>query len=351
MLDNELDELLNSGENENAHAENTDHHKRKSLGRGLGALLGDDDLTAEDVLLASDSQPAAVPADTEISVSSIVPGKYQPRTEFDEEALNALTESIKEKGVLQPLLVRKKDDKYEIIAGERRWRAAQKAGLEKLPVIIKDLDDKEVLEVALVENLLRENLSAIEEAEGFQRLIDEFSHTQEALSQIVGKSRSHIANTLRLLSLPDSIKEMVKEGKLSAGHARCLIGLENAEELAKTIIQKDLSVRQVEDLVNRLKTKGDKPKEKKSVKKNEDLEAIEKDLKKSLGLRIKITPSKQGGGKVVLQYASVAELDMIVDILENKRKNSLSSENQASVQAPAAAPAGNSEKFTIKVVD
>lgn len=350
MLDNELDELLNSGENENSHTENPEHHKRKSLGRGLGALLGDDDLTAEDVFLTSDSA-AGSHADVEIPVSSIIPGKYQPRTEFDEEALNALAESIKEKGVLQPLLVRKKDDKYEIIAGERRWRAAQKAGLKKLPVIIKELDDKEVLEVALVENLLRENLSAIEEAEGFQRLIDEFSHTQEALSQIVGKSRSHIANTLRLLGLPDSIKEMIKEGKLSAGHARCLIGLENAEELAKTIIQKDLSVRQVEELVNRLKEKGGKTEEKKSAKKNEDLEAIEKDLKKSLGLRIKITPSKQGGGKVVLQYASVAELDMIVDILENKRKNSLNPENQVSAQTSVAAPAGNSEKFTIKVVD
>ena len=350
MLDNELDELLNSGENENSHTENTEHHKRKSLGRGLGALLGDDDLTAEDVFLTADS-PAGSHTDIEIPVSSIVPGKYQPRSEFDEEALNALAESIKEKGVLQPLLVRKKDDKYEIIAGERRWRAAQKAGLEKLPVIIKDLNDKEVLEVALVENLLRENLSAIEEAEGFQRLIDEFSHTQEALSQIVGKSRSHIANTLRLLSLPDSIKEMIKEGKLSAGHARCLIGLENAEELAKTIIQKDLSVRQVEELVNRLKEKGDKTEEKKSVKKNEDLETIERDLKKSLGLRIKITPSKQGGGKVVLQYASVAELDMIVDILENKRKNNVNPENQMSARTSAAAPAGNSEKFTIKVVD
>ncbi len=350
MLDNELDELLNSGENENSHTENTEHHKRKSLGRGLGALLGDDDLTAEDVFLTADS-PAGSHTDIEIPVSSIVPGKYQPRSEFDEEALNALAESIKEKGVLQPLLVRKKDDKYEIIAGERRWRAAQKAGLEKLPVIIKDLNDKEVLEVALVENLLRENLSAIEEAEGFQRLIDEFSHTQEALSQIVGKSRSHIANTLRLLSLPDSIKEMIKEGKLSAGHARCLIGLENAEELAKTIIQKDLSVRQVEELVNRLKEKGDKTEEKKSVKKNEDLETIERDLKKSLGLRIKITPSKQGGGKVVLQYASVAELDMIVDILENKRKNNVNPENQMPARTSAAAPAGNSEKFTIKVVD
>lgn len=349
MLDNELDELLNSGENETPHAETQEQHKRKSLGRGLGALLGDDDLTADDVLLPTDSS-AAHPADTEIFVNQIVAGKYQPRTEFDEEALNALSDSIKEKGILQPLLLRRQGDKYEIIAGERRWRAAQKAGLEKVPAIIKDMSDKEVLEVALVENLLRENLSAIEEAEGFQRLIDEFSHTQEALSQIVGKSRSHVANTLRLLALPDSIKELIKEGKLSAGHARCLIGLENAEELAKAIIQKDLSVRQVEELVARLKDKKDKPEEKKPVKKNEDLETIERDLKKSLGLRIKITPSKQGGGKVVLQYASVAELDMIVDILENKRKNNLNTDNQPQTQIDAT-PAGSSEKFTIKIID
>lgn len=349
MLDNELDELLNSGKNETPHAETQEQHKRKSLGRGLGALLGDDDLTADDVLLPTDSSTAH-PADTEIFVNQIVAGKYQPRTEFDEEALNALSDSIKEKGILQPLLLRKQGDKYEIIAGERRWRAAQKAGLEKVPAIIKDMSDKEVLEVALVENLLRENLSAIEEAEGFQRLIDEFSHTQEALSQIVGKSRSHVANTLRLLALPDLIKELIKEGKLSAGHARCLIGLENAEELAKAIIQKDLSVRQVEELVARLKDKKDKAEEKKPVKKNEDLEIIERDLKKSLGLRIKITPSKQGGGKVVLQYASVAELDMIVDILENKRKNNLNTDNQPPAQA-SAVPAAGSEKFTIKVID
>ena len=239
-------------------------------------------------------------------------------------------------------MVRRKGDKYEIIAGERRWRASKLAGLKSVPVIVKEMDDKEVLEVALVENLLRENLSAIEEAEGFQRLIDEFSHTQEALAQIVGKSRSHVANTLRLLSLPDSVKVMVREGKLSAGHARALVGLDNAEALAKQIIAKDLNVRQVEELV--AKQKNPEPKEPKKAK-DEDIVEIEKDLNKNLGLRIKISPSKQGGGKVVLQYASAAELDMIIDILEQKRKTGM-------IPAPQSETSSQTnEKFTMKIID
>lgn len=281
-------------------------------------------------------------------VSRLAPGKYQPRTEFDEEALNSLAASIREKGVLQPLLVRRLGDKYEIIAGERRWRAAKLAGLDKIPVIEKEFTDQEVLEVALVENLLRENLSAIEEAEGLQRLIEEFSHTQEALSQIVGKSRSHIANILRLLSLPERVKTMIKEGKLSAGHARALVGLDNAEALAKQIIEKGLSVRQVEDLVAKLK-EGRKPETKKTAAKDEDLAEIEKDLIKKLGLRIKITPSKQGGGKVVMQYGSVAELDMILNILESKRQNETLSSSNTVFKAPETA--GETGKFTIKMID
>lgn len=185
-------------------------------------MLGDDSISISDAPAeVSDKHDALM-----VDIKDIKPSKYQPRTEFDKEALQSLAESIREKGVLQPLLVRKQGGQYELIAGERRWRASKIAGLNQVPVIIKDFDDKEVLEVALVENLLRENLSAIEEAEGFQRLIDEFSHTQEALSQIVGKSRSHIANTLRLLNLPASVQELVKENKLSAGHARALVGLE-----------------------------------------------------------------------------------------------------------------------------
>ena len=309
----------------------------------MGALLGEDaDISLE---LESGTPPQA---DTMVEVSRLAPGKYQPRTEFDEEALNSLAASIREKGVLQPLLVRRLGDKYEIIAGERRWRAAKLAGLDKIPVIEKEFTDQEVLEVALVENLLRENLSAIEEAEGLQRLIEEFSHTQEALSQIVGKSRSHIANILRLLSLPESVKNLIKEGKLSAGHARALVGLDNAEALAKQIIEKGLSVRQVEDLVAKLK-EGRKPETKKTAAKDEDLAEIEKDLIKKLGLRIKITPSKQGGGKVVMQYGSVAELDMILNILESKRQNETLSSSNTVFKAPETA--GETGKFTIKMID
>ena len=339
MIDNELDALLGKDEN----SASASHNKRKSLGRGLGALLGEDaDISLE---LESGTPPQA---DTMVEVSRLAPGKYQPRTEFDEEALNSLAASIRDKGVLQPLLVRRLGDKYEIIAGERRWRAAKLAGLDKIPVIEKEFTDQEVLEVALVENLLRENLSAIEEAEGLQRLIDEFSHTQEALSQIVGKSRSHIANILRLLSLPERVKTMIKEGKLSAGHARALVGLDNAEALAKQIIEKGLSVRQVEDLVAKLK-EGRKPETKKTAAKDEDLAEIEKDLIKKLGLRIKITPSKQGGGKVVMQYGSVAELDMILNILESKRQNETLSSSNAVFKAPETA--GETGKFTIKMID
>ncbi len=342
MLENEklddLDILGDAGKPE----EHSHGGKRKSLGRGLGALLGDAEFNIDEALNDTPTQPVQAP-DDRVDVNLLFPSPFQPRKDFDEEALNALVESVKEKGILQPLLVRKKNGRFEIIAGERRWRASKLAGLQTVPVIVKDMDDKEVLEVALVENLLRENLSAIEEAEGFQRLIDEFSHTQEALAQIVGKSRSHVANTLRLLNLPDSVKDLVREGTLSAGHARALVGLDNAETLAKQIVAKDLNVRQVEELV--AKQKNPEVKEPKKAK-DEDIVEIEKDLNKNLGLRIKISPSKQGGGKVVLQYASAAELDMIIDILEQKRKTSV-----VSAAAPVeAAPVGN-EKFTMKIID
>ena len=340
MLDNELEEIMQTKEDNNS-------HKRKSLGRGLGALLGDDDLNIDsfdDIQVDNSKQENQ----TMIDISLIKPSPFQPRTEFDEEALKALAESIKEKGVLQPLLVRRTDIGYEIIAGERRWRASQLAGLNKVPVIEKNFSDEEVLEVALVENLLRENLSAIEEAEALQRLMDEFAHTQEALSHIIGRSRSHIANTLRLLNLPEEVKLLVKEGKISAGHARQLIGIDNALELANNIIKKDLSVRQVEELVAKLKSSA--PKKENKKENNEDVADIEKVLNERLGLRIKISPSKQGGGKVVLQYASPAELDMIVDILEQKRNNQNTIINPAVMPQAQTAPTTN-EKFSIKIID
>ncbi|MDD4556037.1 MAG: ParB/RepB/Spo0J family partition protein [Alphaproteobacteria bacterium] len=334
-----LDDLIEKGEMP-SHTS-----KRKSLGRGLGALLGDDnfDVTSE----STHKNETEIEKDgvEKIDINLLFASKYQPRKEFDQEALEALVESIKEKGVLQPLLVRKQGDKFEIIAGERRWRASKIAGLTEVPVIQKDLNDREVLEVALIENLLRENLSAIEEAEGFQRLMNEFSHTQEVLSKIVGKSRSHIANTLRLLNLPDEVKDLVRENKISAGHARALVGLENAGTLANQIISKDLSVRQIEEMVAKQKEpkKETTPKNKEA---SQDIKEIEKDLIEKLGLRIKISPSKNGGGKVVLQYASVAELDMILNILEQKNNN----KSSASYEVPVQQASGG-EKFSIKMVD
>ncbi len=285
------------------------NNKRKSLGRGLGALLGDDgSVLRETTELRVENKNSGA---EKISIDMLYASQFQPRLDFDEEALEALSVSIKEKGVLQPLLVRRNNDgKYEIIAGERRFRAAKKAGLTEVPVIIKEMDDKEVLEVALVENLLRENLSAIEEAEGLQRLINEFSHTQEALSEIIGKSRSYIANTLRLLVLPLEIQQMVRNGTVTAGHVRPLIGLENSVELAKKIVEKGLNVRQVEALV-----KNSKKTPEKAIKPNDDILDIEKNINKKLGLKIKISTSKNGGGKVVLNYSNLAQLDKIIDIL------------------------------------
>ncbi|MBE6458598.1 MAG: ParB/RepB/Spo0J family partition protein [Alphaproteobacteria bacterium] len=338
MLDSELDELLNDTPSS---PRNEDGHKRKSLGRGLEALMG-----------AFDEETSIGNLDNKntnlVDINAIIPGKFQPRTEFEQEALKALADSIKEKGVLQPLLVRRQGDKYELIAGERRWRASKLAGLSELPVVIKDLSDKEVLEAALVENILRENLSAIEEAEGYQRLIDEFSHTQEALSQVVGKSRSHISNTLRLLTLPTSVRDMIKDGRLSAGHARALVGLDDAELLAQQIVKQNLNVRQVEELVARRKNVNINENQVKTPKeKDEDICDIERELIKSLGLRIKISPNKQGGGKVVLQYASVAELDMIVEVLQQKYNKQTDTQNTVFKTSEVE----NSDKFSIKIVD
>ena len=315
-------------------------NKKKNLGRGLEALLGE---MNEDIL---NDELGTVKSSDSVSIDQIKVSAFQPRKDFDEDAIKSLAASIKEKGVLQPLIVRPKDGEYELIAGERRLRASKEAGLTEVPVIVKDLSDSEVLEIALIENLLRENLSAIEEANAYQSLMDKFSHTQERVASIVGKSRSYIANTLRLLSLPEKVKQLVSEGKLSAGHARCLVGLDNAEILADKIIKDGLNVRQVEELVSQ--KKEDKPKgEKKTQKaKSSDLADIEENLKKALGLRIKITPSKQGGGKVVLQYASVAELDMIINILEQKKGSEINLQNTV-----FKTPEEKSEKFSIKFVE
>ena len=300
------------------------NNKKFGLGRGLEALLGD-----EDINLDLDSETADVNSlventvfkseKNEVKVSDVVPCSFQPRTEFDREALESLAQSIKEKGVLQPLLVRKKNDKYEIIAGERRWRAAQLAGLNEVPVIVKDLNDSETLEIALIENLQRENLSAIEEAEGLNRLMNEYAYTQEVIGKVIGKSRSYIANTLRLLGLPEEIKHQVKENKLSAGHARALIGCENAVELADKIIKEGLSVREAEALAANSKginVKNIMPKQPKPV--DRDLEKIMADLEEKLKLKVKINAGKKGKGSITLHYNTPAELSSLLDILEQR---------------------------------
>lgn len=300
------------------------NNKKFGLGRGLEALLGD-----EDINLNLDDETADVSSlvenavfkteKNEVKISDIVPCSFQPRTEFDREALESLAQSIKEKGVLQPLLVRKKNDKYEIIAGERRWRAAQLAGLDEVPVIVKDLNDSETLEIALIENLQRENLSAIEEAEGLNRLMNEYAYTQEVIGKVIGKSRSYIANTLRLLSLPEEIKQLVKENKLTAGHARALIGCENASELADKIVKEGLSVREAEALAAGAKginVKNIMPKQPKPV--DRDLEKIMADLEEKLKLKVKINAGKKGKGSITLHYNTPAELSSLLDILEQR---------------------------------
>ena len=321
----------------------SEEYKKKNLGRGLEALLGE---MNDDIL---NDELAPIKVNNTIQIKDIFVSSFQPRKEFNEDAIKSLAESIKEKGVLQPLIVREKEGQYELIAGERRLRASKLAGLTEVPVIIKELSDTEVLEIALIENLLRENLSAIEEANAYQSLMNNFSHTQERVASIVGKSRSYIANTLRLLTLSDYVKNLVSEGKLSAGHARNLVGLDNADVLADKIIKDDLSVREVEALVAKQKDGKESKKEtseKPKTAKSEDLIDIEKNLNKSLGLRLKISPNKQGGGKVVLQYASVAELDMIINILEQKKQTDLAPKNGVFKE-----PEPSNEKFSIKFIE
>lgn len=297
-------------------------NKKHGLGRGLEALLGDDDLNFNlDNISTGESLSDGI---KKISVNDLEPSQYQPRKDFNPEALDALVKSIKEKGVLQPLIVRPRDSgKYEIIAGERRWRASKLAGIAEVPVIEKDLNNQEILEVALVENLLRENLSAIEEAEGFNRLITEFSHTHEAVSEIVGKSRSYITNALRLLSLPASIQEMIKNNTLSAGHARALVGLDNSEDIAQKIIARGLNVRQTEELVNNIKNQAINQ-IRKNMKKDPSLKELEKGLTKSIGLKVKINSGDENKGKVTIEYKSPAELEQILSLLEKNKQETLS---------------------------
>jgi len=289
----------------------SDDTSKKKLGRGLSALLGDDAATDYADL-------DKIRSTKEVPVEQLRANQYQPRLDWDMEALDSLAASIAEKGVLQPILVRRNPgsySEYEIVAGERRWRAAQKAQLHTVPVIIKELTDAESMEIALIENIQREDLSPIEEAEGYKRLMGEFDHTQESLSQHVGKSRTHVANLMRLLTLPGSVQTLVREGSLSAGAARALINHENAEKLARKIVDEGLSVRAVEKLVK----KGDKadqdtttrPRTAKSsrMEKSADVRELEDDLTNAIGMSVEINHFADGRGTVTIHYGNLDQLD------------------------------------------
>ena len=266
---------------------------KKGLGTGLSSLLGD---------VAEGGGEGL----THLPLESLQPGRFQPRQVFDEVALDELADSISNSGLLQPLVVREiAQDRYEIIAGERRWRAAQRARLVEVPVLIREFDDERALELSIVENVQREDLGAVEEARGYQRLIDEFGHTQATVAGLVGKSRPHVANLLRLLSLPSNVLDLVQNGKLSAGHARALIGAENAESLAKEVVAKKLNVRQVEALA-----KG-APAKSATKEKSADVRLLEEELSQDLGLTVEIA-EKAKGGELKIRYTSNEQLDQIL---------------------------------------
>lgn len=301
--------------------------KKRGLGRGLDALFQDarkEEEAFEPKIKRADEMVAAVQAQQsnagaaprKLPVEKLTPGSYQPRRHFDDAALDQLSESIAVHGVLQPLLVRPlSSSMFEIIAGERRWRAAQKAQVHEVPVVIQELSDQEALEIALIENLQREDLTAVEEAEGYQRLVDEFGHTQDALARQLGKSRSHVANTLRLLKLPASVRKHIQSGSLSAGHARALIGAKNPEELAALVVRRGLNVRQTESLVQKATEGKLKPKKLKGfVQKDVDVLALEELTSSKLGLKVTID-SKGASGKLSIEYKTLDQLDDLLSRL------------------------------------
>ncbi len=276
--------------------------QKSRLGRGLASLIGDPVLA--ETKLPPEGEQRIVPID------QIRGGKLNPRREFKEEDLLELAESIRQKGLVQPIVVR--PDRiaggYEIVAGERRWRAAQRANLHAMPVIVRDLNDQEVLELGIIENVQRADLNAIEEAGGYRELIERFGYTQDQLAEVIGKSRSHLANTLRLLRLPESVQAMVQEGKLTAGHARALVGREDAEALAKRIIDRDMNVREVEAMVQA----GDiSQPSRRAREKNADTLAFEKELSDVLGLRVEIKRGSGESGLLVIKYGNYDQLDYI----------------------------------------
>ena len=274
---------------------------KKGLGRGLSSLIGD--LKTETNI-------------NKLLISDLVRSKYQPRKFFNEENLEELTNSIKERGIIQPIIVRKsKEDKskHEIIAGERRWLAAQRAGLHEVPVVVADVDDLKSLEFAIVENVQRHDLNAIEEAQGYQRLINEFSYNQEKVAKFIGKSRSHITNCLRLLSLPEEVLKFIELKKITAGHAKNLVGLENSVFVAKKIIEKNFSVRQAENFVKIFKIK------KQSLKKLKDpnMQSLEFSIADKIGLNVLIKNKKNNSGSILFEYKDIDQLTKIIDIIKS----------------------------------
>jgi ParB family transcriptional regulator, chromosome partitioning protein len=273
--------------------------QKRRLGRGLAALIGDD--VAEETVVADVRSLRHVP------IELISNNPLNPRKNFVEEDLESLAKSLREKGLLQPIVVRpKQGGGYEIVAGERRWRAAQRASLHEVPVLIRELDDRETLEIALIENVQRADLNPLEEARAYKQLIEQYAYTQQQLADSIGKSRSHIANTLRLQNLPESVLAQIETGMLSAGHARTLVANDNPQEMADQIIKLGLSVRQAEDLTRNLPAKAKKPKPDKDA----DTRALEKMLSDVLGLSVSIT-HKDPGGQVVISYKDLDQLDMV----------------------------------------
>ena len=273
---------------------------KKGLGRGLSSLIGDSEVSENK---------------TKISISSIVRNKYQPRKKFEKESLEELTNSIREKGIIQPIIVRKSDDqdnKFEIVAGERRWQAAQNAGLHEVPTVVIKADKLKSLEFSIVENVQRKDLNPIEEAQGYKRLIDDFYYDQDKVAKFIGKSRAHISNCLRLLSLPKEVIDLIIDEKISQGHAKILVGLDNVILLAKKIVSKKLSVRQTENLVRLIKKINNK-----SFKgKDPNILAIENELGNKIGMRVFVNNKKNNSGTITLEYKASDQLDRLVEVIK-----------------------------------
>ena len=274
---------------------------KKGLGRGLSSLIG---------------ETKVEPKKNQLPISDLVPNKYQPRKIFNESNLEELTNSIKERGIIQPIIARKSNDdkfKYEIIAGERRWLAAQRAGLHNVPVVITEADDLKSLEFAIVENVQRNDLNPLEEALGYKRLIDEFSYDQEKVSKFIGKSRSYIANALRILTLPDDVIKLIETQQLTTGHAKILVGLENASFVASKIVEKKLSVRQAENFVLLFKNKKHRSKNAKDT----NIIALELSISNKIGLNVDIQNNKRNKGKITFEYKDLDQLNKIIDIIKS----------------------------------